>query len=413
MVNNLKSNKCVFFSAFFPYETTLENELKILSQEFDTIYYLPKKINSNQNDIALPVNVKLSFDLSDSFDSWRNNTFKQWFLTSRLFIASLFEERDFYNYIKHWKDYFVIAARNVKMAEILEEFIKKNDLEDAVFYDYWFENVTLSLAILKKAKVIKTFVCRVHGFDLHDEIWKGGRVPYRKFKLKHLDAIYSISEYGRDYLTPKIPDKYINKLRLSYLGIDIGETLKTCINQNNEKIIVSASNTQDFKRVHLIPEVLSKLQGNIRWIHFGTGPNDRKVLENIKKNPSNIKIEIRGYVPNAEILKFYSENSVDLFISLSTTEGLPISMMEAISYGIPVFAANICGIPELVTEDTGSMFELEDTMELIARKLQKQLDKEIDSQKVFNFAKEKFDYRKNYKDFYKQIKVLHKLNMKI
>ena len=58
--------------------------------------------------------------------------------------------------------------------------------------------------------------------------------------------------------------------------------------------------------------------------------------------------------------EYYRDTHVDLFISLSAQEGLPVSIMEAISFGIPVLAADVFGVPEIVTANTGCLVGVED-----------------------------------------------------
>ena len=65
-----------------------------------------------------------------------------------------------------------------------------------------------------------------------------------------------------------------------------------------------------------------------------------------KKNfPKNIRAEFKGRVLNKEVLKFYIDEVPDLFINLSSSEGIPMSIMEAMSCSIPVIATNNKGIP--------------------------------------------------------------------
>ena len=60
-----------------------------------------------------------------------------------------------------------------------------------------------------------------------------------------------------------------------------------------------------------------------------------------------IGIEFKGARPHGEILNFYKEEGADLFILASRSEGIPVSIMEAMSYGIPVIATNVGGVKEL------------------------------------------------------------------
>ena len=81
--------------------------------------------------------------------------------------------------------YLDILATSVLKARSLESWANQRDLRDAVFYDYWFENTTLAIALLRQAGVIRCAVARAHGFDVYDARWGAlGRVPFREFKAK-------------------------------------------------------------------------------------------------------------------------------------------------------------------------------------------------------------------------------------
>ena len=49
-------------------------------------------------------------------------------------------------------------------------------------------------------------------------------------------------------------------------------------------------------------------------------------------------------------MHFYETNHVDLFINVSSSEGIPVSIMEALSFGIPVIATNVGGVPEIIQD---------------------------------------------------------------
>jgi colanic acid/amylovoran biosynthesis glycosyltransferase len=80
-----------------------------------------------------------------------------------------------------------------------------------------------------------------------------------------------------------------------------------------------------------------------------------------------------GNVENSKILDFYSENYVDLFINFSEFEGVPVSIMEAQSAGIPVLATKVGGTSEIVSSDNGFLvekhFDLSETNQCISKKL--------------------------------------------
>ena len=58
------------------------------------------------------------------------------------------------------------------------------------------------------------------------------------------------------------------------------------------------------------------------------------------------------------MLHYYETHPVDLFINVSSFEGIPVSIMEAMSRGIPVAATPVGGIPEIVNQDNGFLFSI-------------------------------------------------------
>lgn len=402
--NSKKERICVFFSSDFPYETTLSNEFPIMGKSFDKVYYFPTNFSHKNGPKELPSNVFLVDILEKTKEKWRKPRLTTLFTAIWMYVLESLKKGNFVSYIIHSKSYFSILLRNLTWANELKKFIHENNLENAFYYDYWFENATIALAYLKKKGTITSVISRSHRFDLYDESWgKTGRVPFRNFKIKHLDSVYTVAQHGQTYFKNKVKPKYRSKIKLSYLGIKMPDLNLDKPDSTEELLIVSASNTRNFKRVDLIPEVLAKLNRKIKWIHFGSGPMDQVVMDNIKNLPKHVDAEFKGFVPNKEVLNYLKNKPVVLFISLSTSEGLPISMMESIAFGVPVFACNVCGIPDLINPETGSMFEVSDSTEMIVEKLSIQLDKKLNRENIIKFARDKFDFNSNYAKFYSEL----------
>jgi glycosyltransferase involved in cell wall biosynthesis len=92
---------------------------------------------------------------------------------------------------------------------------------------------------------------------------------------------------------------------------------------------------------------------SLQWHHFGDGELRESIELMTKKFPANIRVKFWGKVLNEDIHKFYRENPIDLFINVSDSEGIPVSIMEAQSFGIPVLATAVGGTPEIVTNENG------------------------------------------------------------
>jgi colanic acid/amylovoran biosynthesis glycosyltransferase len=73
--------------------------------------------------------------------------------------------------------------------------------------------------------------------------------------------------------------------------------------------------------------------------------------------PSNVMVKFWGNVPNRTILDFYKHNCVDAFLNTSSSEGIPVSIMEALAHGIPVIAPSVGGIPEIVHSQNGILLD--------------------------------------------------------
>jgi glycosyltransferase involved in cell wall biosynthesis len=249
-------------------------------------------------------------------------------------------------------------ARSILKARELGSFIQTRGLRNALFYDYWFENSTLALAILRAYGRISVAVARTHGFDLYDERWPSGRVPFREFKTRGLDRIFPVSDFGKRYLEQRIPWA-AERIKVQRLGVHSQPLPKRV--ERETPLVVSCGSLPPFKRSHLIPKVLELLGRPVRWIHFGDGPDRERVQAAAERLPARVAWELRGHVPNSEVIRFYKDEPVDAFISLSVSEGVPVSMMEAISFGVPLIGMEAYGIPEIVTPETGIRLPLDAT----------------------------------------------------
>ena len=105
---------------------------------------------------------------------------------------------------------------------------------------------------------------------------------------------------------------------------------------------MSCSNLIKVKRIDLILESLSFIKNRkIDWFVIGDGPMRKYIEENEKRLDGDINIKMVGRLQNKEVYDFYKKENPDLFINLSSSEGVPVSIMEAMSFGIPVIATDV------------------------------------------------------------------------
>ncbi|WP_147579370.1 glycosyltransferase [Collinsella aerofaciens] len=81
--------------------------------------------------------------------------------------------------------------------------------------------------------------------------------------------------------------------------------------------------------------------------YYLVGGGDRSRLENVAIDCEVAdRVHFIGLLPHDEIFKLL--DNVDMYVQPSHTEGLPRSVIEAMSRALPVLASNVGGLPELI-----------------------------------------------------------------
>lgn len=244
---------------------------------------------------------------------------------------------------------FNTAIRAVRGAERVEAGLKQHGLrlEDVYVYGFWGVHGGLPLALLGRRA--KAAVVRVHRYDLYEEMT--GYIPFRRGLFDSVDLVLPISDHGHSYLVgryPSVAHKVVTQ-RLGTFDQGLGPDPQPGLSR-----IVSCSNVITLKRVPLIFETLKEaaLTSPIEWVHFGDGADFAYLQSMIAEyDHPGLSVDLRGRVPNLSILEYYQTTPVTAFVNLSESEGVPVSIMEAMSYGIPIVATDVGGVAELLGVD--------------------------------------------------------------
>jgi len=103
------------------------------------------------------------------------------------------------------------------------------------------------------------------------------------------------------------------------------------------------------KDLLLIAEQLKERNTNGVRIHIaGKGEMESYVITTIKEKELQDYVFFRGWIDKELKAEVYRE--ADIFILPSYKEGMPISILEAMSYGLPVLSTKISGIPDLIED---------------------------------------------------------------
>lgn len=356
----------VLFTTHFPFgkfETYLEHELEHLARVFDRVIIQPMSANGTAR--AVPANVIVERPL------WGQTTPRWLFFLRELLtlsywrgvLTSLAEATSIHRRADFWVAIRICLWETYRNALLKRPLIGQVAASPSAYvaYSYWANTPALALPILARHGV--PTVVRYHRVDLYEYGMQNATWIHRHaqfFPWRHRLAETSslslfVSEHGKDYFLAHWGKHSFARCEIARLGTrDHG--INPSSSSPDKLVIVSCSHIAPVKRVHLIAKLVCELakHRNVDWHHFGAG--ECSTLEQqLAICPPNLHVRMWGHVSNRDILSFYGNTHVDLFVNLSESEGVPVSIMEAISFGIPVLATAVDGNPEVVIEGRSGM----------------------------------------------------------
>lgn len=333
----------------FPYgkgEEFILNELDYLNEAFNSIHII-----SQNRDEKIDKQIDSRF-MVHRIDKAKSLAYSQKLILLVKAVKELIVSKKIKITLTNLKVLYVYLLKSKlienKILQIIDQ--EKYELDHVTLYSYWYDAASLAISTVKKKRVNVRTVSRAHRFDLYEE---GTIQPFKNESIHYLDYILPCSKNGESYLKERFPNN-ADKIVCSYLGT---------LNENefnvksNSKTIISCSYLRPVKRVDLIINSLSLLNDkDIKWIHIGDGEN-QEYYKTLSKDKLKIQYQFLGHLSNSEVLSLFKNENIKCFINVSTSEGLPVSMMEAQSFGIPIIATNVGGVSEIVTERSGVLLD--------------------------------------------------------
>lgn len=353
--------KLIIVTKCFPYNLTeafLESEIPYLKEYFDDIVFMP----------LLKGKVRPNFT-GDIID----NSYADLYEKRSLYCLQTILSIAFYKALfVHGKKIFNKAFLTACFKQQVHKRILKKIINDSpsnfdkgtIVYSYWFNAPVYAFISLRdELKLCYKVICRAHRWDVYDEHCE---MPYRKYCIERIDKVFPISLDACKFFEKKYG--YKEKYQLSRLGVARrNETAAKSVGSQFK--ILTISQTTKRKRIDLVLDIVERFAKEnptiaVEWIHFGTGNMQTELCNRVRdiKLP-NLTILIKGYVPNTEVMSFISNNGADVFVNLSSSEGVPVSIMEAQSFGIPVIATNVGGSGEIVNERNGILLKASPTID--------------------------------------------------
>lgn len=378
-------NLCIF-TINFPYSTEenfLYNEVMHLSQRFKTIELFPMHFEGMEQCYQLPMNVKVNrFNMFQPYNRV-HELFVNFFSIVGIYTTEILSAPYRVRYLKEFVPSLNNLLHKIAMARSFNTTFKLG--ANTVYYTYWFNQWTFLLALVNKKHQMLPLYTRIHGSDVYEEQHreKSFFFPFRIFQLRQLKKVIAISANGKAHLD-KVNNIRSDKTLISRLGVpDKGHNPEL---KNGTFRIVSCSAFQKYKRVHLIARILEHMRYTVEWVHFGDGELRNEILEIAKTLPETVSFKWMGQKSNEELMQFYQNCHVDLFINVSETEGIPVTIMEALSFGIPVIAPRVGGIAEIINVDNGYLIEKDFDPAVVCRIIEELRDAEFSKTSAMRHA---------------------------
>jgi len=174
--------------------------------------------------------------------------------------------------------------------------------------------------------------------------------------------------------------------------------------KDDEILILFVGYLDTFKGIYELINSFQEISAenkNVKLLMVGGGPKKEDLLDNVIKMNLEDNVIFTGMIEHQKIHKYYQ--AADIFVLPSYTEGLPISVLEAMACGLPVVATNVGGIPEVITDGLGGF--------LVSPKSEKELIKKLNiilTNKYIRmqFVQKSLERIEDEFDFYKKIKKL-------
>jgi glycosyltransferase involved in cell wall biosynthesis len=197
--------------------------------------------------------------------------------------------------------------------------------------------------LMVRALVRRPLVVTVHG---NADVYELPRAlePVTRAVLKRADVVVSVSEDLGQYLRNVMGVPHVTVIPN---GVDVDEFHPTP-GARAALTLFSISRLVPRKNIHVLMAAVEQLVQEgapLSLIIAGTGPEEDRIRRLAERSPGSVRFV--GFIDEARKRSLLSET--DVFVQLSTREGLSIATLEALAYGVPCLVSNLPGVREPIT----------------------------------------------------------------
>jgi N-acetyl-alpha-D-glucosaminyl L-malate synthase BshA len=233
-------------------------------------------------------------------------------------------------------------------------------------------------AYLSRGLTGKPYVVTLHGSDVTILGGDPSYEPVNTFSIEQADAVTAVSRYMAEEAKQTLGITKEIRVIPNFVDTDTYHPAPCELMEQPERDIVVA-HVSNFRAVKRVEDavyamcMVTKRAPNARLMLIGDGPERHGIERLIDKMDLRRNVTLTGYRSDVpELLR-----CADTLVLPSETESAPLTILEAMSTGLPVIATRVGGIPEMVEDDrTGFLVPLKHPEDIAERILELHADRE-------------------------------------
>lgn len=276
------------------------------------------------------------------------------------------KNRSFFKLEDEVKHSTILDTRNksklnkyIQIIKGIRTYIKENSIDILVDVD-----VICNIFSIPATRGTKTKLLSWEHFNICNNNGSKIRDLSRKLSTRFSDYIITLTE--------KDKNNYINKLNIKS---NIDYIYNPVIKRNEEECNIESrqiisvgrlTNVKGFDMLCDVAEVVLPKNTEWKWIILGEGEDRPLLEEKIKKYNLEDRLILKGNVSNID--EYYKNSSI--FVMTSRYEGLPMTLLEAKSYSLPIVSFDcMTGPSDIISDNINGYLINENNLEEMSKKI--------------------------------------------
>jgi len=245
----------------------------------------------------------------------------------------------------NWNFFFVAIACFPKTVGFA---YKMQQLKITHIHAHFANHPTTSALVIHRLTGIP-FSFTAHGSDIHRD------QKMLDIKIDASQLAVMVSEYNKQFICDRFKRKFDGKMQVIHCGVDPTIVKKNNDTNNSTIQILCIAALRNVKGHKYLIEACHKLKQNgvkFRMHLVGGGSLEKKIKTQILGLNLEHEIIMHGALSRPDVISLLGSSDIVTLTSImdkkGRREGIPVSLMEAMAFGIPVVSSKLSGIPELV-----------------------------------------------------------------